>query len=282
NNTASTRFDLGLGGSSSSSCDTNGTLLSGLVGYWKFDDQPQGSTVTDLSGHGNNGTFAGSNGFLPLWQNSASCLTGSCLSFPASGDAPQPPRYRSYVAIPTNSTSSLNLGTSDFTISGWVKAQPPAATGYTPPPTKTGAPGTGIFGKFQHDTSNFRGNFIIGFGDWSPNYLFFTHLNSNGISFSSQPYDYSPYWNQWTLITWVKSGNNLLLYLNGGAAKATFPITTPFDISFSSSGPYYIPDGNWSPGIWNNLSIDDHRIYNWALSSQDITALYNNGNGCVP
>jgi len=47
---------------------TDFTGQSGLVGYWKFN-KGNGTTVTDHSGNGNNGTFATDGTGLPVWEN---------------------------------------------------------------------------------------------------------------------------------------------------------------------------------------------------------------------
>ncbi len=47
---------------------TDFTGQSGLVGYWKFN-KGNGTTVTDHSGNGNNGTFATDGTGLPTWEN---------------------------------------------------------------------------------------------------------------------------------------------------------------------------------------------------------------------
>lgn len=44
---------------SAPSCDPNGTLMSGLVGYWKMDEGT-GTSASDSSGNGNNGVWSGS------------------------------------------------------------------------------------------------------------------------------------------------------------------------------------------------------------------------------
>jgi len=46
---------------------TNFTGQSGLVGYWKFN-KGSGTTVTDHSGNGNDGTFATDGTGLPVWE----------------------------------------------------------------------------------------------------------------------------------------------------------------------------------------------------------------------
>jgi hypothetical protein len=53
------------------------TNESGLVGYWKFNEG-SGTTVEDLSGEGNHGTFAAISGdttAYPTWEKISSTIT---------------------------------------------------------------------------------------------------------------------------------------------------------------------------------------------------------------
>ena len=82
-----------------------------LVGAWNFDECA-GTTVSDSSGSGNNGTFVGT----PLWSHTTPSGTGCSL------DANNNPA--NYVTV-TNSPS-LQLS-SDFTVSMWVYIRTNAA-----------------------------------------------------------------------------------------------------------------------------------------------------------
>ena len=97
-------------GSNPTNCDQT------CVGYWKFDESGSATTAADSSGHGNTGTLMNgasnsptangtSNG--PLWTSG---VFGNGLVFDGSND---------YISALDN--GSLNVGTSDFSVSFWFK-----------------------------------------------------------------------------------------------------------------------------------------------------------------
>lgn len=74
-----THVELGLGGGSSPSCDPNGTLTAGLVGYWKMDEPSWNGTageVKDWTGS-NPGTAAGGANTTPGKFSNAGNFNGS-------------------------------------------------------------------------------------------------------------------------------------------------------------------------------------------------------------
>ena len=77
-----------------------------LVGAWNFDECA-GTTVSDSSGSGNNGTFVGT----PLWSHTTPSGTGCSLN---TNNIPA-----NYVQIPYFASSSLQLS-SNFTVSMWI------------------------------------------------------------------------------------------------------------------------------------------------------------------
>ena len=77
-------------------------ITSGLVGYWKLDDNA-GASVMDFSGSRVNGSIVGGT------VATSSCWSGGCYSFDGTGD---------YIDI----GSSTILGSSAFTISAWINA----------------------------------------------------------------------------------------------------------------------------------------------------------------
>ncbi len=179
---------------------------------------------------------------------------GPALSFLNS------PTQQQYVSIPDNAV--LNFGTSDFTMMGWVNIIQP-----------TGA-GSGIFGNYPHATQ--IGDLNIGIADDRTS-LFLNHINTNNQGFVHY-YDFSPYFGKWTHIAWVKNGNrDSFLYINGNLKQS---FTAPFDyiINFQPDGTtgYYIANTGWTPGTMPML-VDDHRVYNRALSDQEVKANYNIG-----
>lgn len=99
---SSTNTQLGLGGSSSLACDPNGTLNSGLVGYWKMDETVGSSSAADSSGSGNTGTYT----------NGATTVTGKFANAASLNGSNQ------IISVPN--ASSLNI-TAAITLSAWIK-----------------------------------------------------------------------------------------------------------------------------------------------------------------
>lgn len=74
----------------------------GPVGYWSFDEG-YGATAHDESGQGNDGVVSGA-----TWKGEEDCVVGKCLYFDGISD---------YVIA----SSSINPGTTDFTVNLWMK-----------------------------------------------------------------------------------------------------------------------------------------------------------------
>jgi fibronectin type 3 domain-containing protein len=209
------------------------TAGSGLVAAYAFS-QGTGTTVTDLSGNGNNGTIVGA-----TWTTAGKY--GNALSFNGSS---------SRVDIPDS--SSLDLTTA-MTLEAWVKPAV-APNGWkdivykgndmyyleassngpgSPPGGKTPAAG----GTFGGSNANVFAPSVLSVGAW-------THL--------AVTYD----------------GSSLKIYVNGTLASTqakTGAIST-------SANPLQIGgDSFWSQQFFNG-SIDEVRVYNTALTAAAIQA----------
>lgn len=170
---------IGLGGSSYSSCDTNGTLLSGLVGYWKMDEGSWSGagSVIDSSGYNNHGTP----------QNNVNVATGN---FGNAGDFDGTDDY-----VNAGNGASLNLAGKDITYSAWIKP-----TNFTTPPYPT-----------MLDNGDYR--FTLGFRNSATST---TTLESwiNGTRYNSINTITSGAWTH-IAVTLVNSTRQLRFYING-------------------------------------------------------------------
>ncbi|MBI2617827.1 DUF2341 domain-containing protein [Candidatus Gottesmanbacteria bacterium] len=79
----------------------------GPIGYWKLDEG-YGTTANDGTSNSNEGTLT--NG--PTWVAEDMCVSGKCLEFDGSDD---------YIFVGDPSDGSLDMGTDDFSISGWLR-----------------------------------------------------------------------------------------------------------------------------------------------------------------
>jgi N-acetylneuraminic acid mutarotase len=81
--------------------EVDDSLMQGLVGWWKFDEN-NGTVATDSSGNGNNGTLI--NG--PTW---ATGKIGGALSFDGLNDY-----------VDAGNDSVLDVGKGDFSLAAWI------------------------------------------------------------------------------------------------------------------------------------------------------------------
>ncbi|MCL4366041.1 prepilin-type N-terminal cleavage/methylation domain-containing protein [Patescibacteria group bacterium] len=246
NNTASTRFDLGLGGSSSSSCDTNGTLLSGLVGYWKFDDQPQGISVADWTG-ANIGTWNGTGSHWSAGQTGF----GNAGSFNGVDD---------YVSLGAGKFDNLT----NATISFWFN--------YTGSFTSNNL----LFNRHINTAADSRQPIFISYSGGYGNKLVFENVVNGSYRVVYSNNNITAGWHHAAIV--CGSGGERM-YLDGTLQTLTNPTTDCLSAIATTS---FTNIGGGS-GTSFAGQIDDFRIYNRVLSggspNSDISLL---AGGCLP
>jgi len=218
---------------------------SGLVGYWKFDAGSGGSAV-DSSGNSNTGTLVNS----PTWTTSGK--DSDALTFGTN-------KY-----VDGSDAASLDLS-GDWTVSAWtdLTAFPPSAQNSNLLQRYTGSPSYQNYAIFMMGS----GTAFTGCGNaWT---LFYR--DSSGTYYHICAPTVATL-NAWSLVTgtYVSSTKTLSLYING--ALVTSAVQTAAPAYTPSGGEFYIGgDGT------NNFfgTIDEVRIYNTALSAQQIRDLYN-------
>jgi len=214
------------------------TMTRGLVGYWSFDEG-KGGIANDKSGNGNTGKLG--NGIAsaqPKWTQGKS---SGALQFDGKNDY-----------VDAGNDASLNI-TDAITIEAWVKAIG-SSTGITP----------GIVCK--------RDN---GFGliwmDQGENYVNARIYQSNGTQINTNSFEMSQ--NVWHHIVLTASNNDkkVRIYLDTiekGTAK-------DYDGTIKTgNGILYV--GQQSNQSFNG-TIDEVRIYNRALSAEEVRYHYNHG-----
>lgn len=249
NFTASTNEEIGLGGSSSQSCDPNGTLLSGLVGYWKMDEGSWtgAGTVTDSSGNGNHGTAYG----------------GANTTFGKFGNAGNFDGVSGYALV----SDSNSLDALDLTIAFWMNMT-------ALPSTYAGGNNIHVVGKSDAYW------FTIDPGD---KYDFrIKTFDANGYFPGA---GINPGWvvGQWyqIVVTFDNTTRTGKIYRNGTLSASD----TSVGNAAASTANLYLGDGQYSWAQNFNGLIDDVRVYNRALTGgfagSEISNLYNGGNGCI-
>jgi len=228
---------------------SNASLTEGLAGYWQMNDSAADTTVADSGPNGDNGTAQR--------YTSALSTTGklnNALTFNGISD---------YVSL--SDFNAPDSATEPMTIAMWVKPANFTATAYQMLFDKLDctAPIKGFsLGAWQTTGT-------ISFSMRSNNWLQVhgsSALSNNTWSFVAVTYDGS------------KSANGVTLYVNGKAeTKIVFcDSLTADDISNTISAQLGAREGNNYPfsGV-----MDDVMFYNRALSQQEISSLYNNGEG---
>ena len=211
------------------------------ISHWKMNDNAANTVVIDSVGT-NNGVLTGAG------NTSASSVPGkinTALTFDGTNDL-----------VNCGTSADLDPGTNDFSVSMWVYAPRYVENGGLL--QKGGGAGIAQFYFRQND----------GLGT-----LRFTTYDGSAPSTSVQsPTGYLPISN-WTHLVVARIETTVYIYKNGTSISATGAVanisnpTVPFNIN---SGP---SDG-YSGGF-----IDDVRFYNRGLSSSEINAIYNGGNG---
>ena len=227
----------------------NDPTIGGLVGWWTFNERSGTLTTADLSGNGNTGYLTNS----PAWTNG---VVGSALKF----NGIQSVTNGTYIGIANS--PSLQTIQSNMTISVWFNANAGTNTG-------------GVF-------------VCKSVGSQTPPYeTFLAALESTlqptviiGDGTNRFPYTANVFFNtnKWYNFSYTYNGSQLNLYSNAVNIGSTnfsikirtnqWPVTIGSVVNFSDA----------YNGVFNGI-MDDIRIYNRALSSDEILKLYNGGYG---
>src|SRR3989344_9316031 len=152
-------------------------ITSGLVGYWKLDEN-SGTIVADSSGRGNTGTNVGG-----TWLDS---YTNSGISFDGSSD-----KY-----VTTSDSNSLDINGTAITMSAWVK---PTSTNYGQIITKLNIVSTNMPWDIQLYTNDY----------------FYTAIKTDSNGFAEIRSANTASFGQWQHLVTVYNGTNIIFYVNG-------------------------------------------------------------------
>jgi hypothetical protein len=209
---------------------------SGLVGYWSFDEGA-GTTAYDSSGNGNNGTLINS----PVWSAGK---YGSALTFDGTTN---------YVEM---SNSSV-LNNANFTIEAWIfiNADVNQTQARIVSKQETGSKSYSfdIFGNGYGGSTGNQLLLSIGTGATWINFLSTTHLSNR----------------TWYHVAGTQEGTSSKIYINGQLDKNGTTATQTTDNNGVLTVGCQKQTGT-STTFFFNGTIDDVRIYNRALSQQEI------------
>ncbi len=235
------------------------TLSSGLVGYWSFNGTDVTDKVYDTSGQGSHGYFSG--GATSTAKRTGQ--VGQALDFDGVND---------HVYIPDSSNFSFTNGSGTdrpFSVSAWVNLE--SATNFI------------IASKLSHSSGNTEWALVTNASNAASLYIYSGGSSAVSI-FRQSSLSLAPDVGKWIHITGTydgsESGNGMKLYRNG----------VPLAVSTTNNGSYigmsntaspvtvgvaFLNDVTWR--IYSNGSVDEVRIYNRALSAQEVQALYSAG-----
>src|SRR3989338_2162175 len=219
-------------------------LISGLVGYWSFDGKDMaGNTAYDRSGNANNGTLT--NG-----PTRAIGKIGQGLSFDGVDD---------YVLGPD--ASSLNFGTGNFTVSVWFKTSI--------------AVYSALVNKGEGGSAQVPDYWLFRITDTGA-LQFITAENDVDTSHTTSATGF--YDGVWHHAVGYRNGTTVGIYVDGidrGSTTGTIHNVSADNTKALVIGIVLLKGAfTWTPFTG---SIDDVRIYNRALSADEIKRLYRIG-----
>ena len=233
--------------------DNTETMIvpQGLVGYWPMStyNQYNRSNYSDLSGNGNNATNSGIN----LATNYAGIVNDTCAFFSSA--------KTNAFRMGNGAVFSTGNITNGLTLSCWIKQ------------TAANSDAT-IMGKLFGTTSPYQtyqlGASRAGSGNVSLEIQVGSVAKTCDCAVTNK-------WNVWNHYVGTWDGTSEIIYLNGlasntnSAAAGTIASTNFSTCDFSVGG---IPN---RPGYYFNGAIDDPRLYNRPLTSNEVYKLYNAG-----
>jgi hypothetical protein len=213
-----------------------------LVGWWRFNEG-SGSTCTDSSGNGHDGTILGT----PQW---------------ASG----PEGFGTAVVFNPNICQGVDCGVFDptegagqFTLALWAFWD-----------------GTGDFQHFFTKSNGWGADTMMFQVELWGAHTDATYTDRVGVSYQpagSVPFSVMPK-NEWVHLAWTFDGSNLRLYLNGVDEQGP----KPFSIGPNIDAPILIGVDDTGARVFHG-PLDDVRIYSHALSESEILAAMQGSEG---
>jgi len=222
-----------------------------LVGWWKLDEG-SGTIAADSSGNGMDGTLVSD----PVWRQDG--VHNGCLFFDGA---------QSHVRVPNQ--DSLNPGDGSFTFAFWANVETaPGTQGTTNWDLAVNKRDAGSVGYYIGADRN------QGSADQT-GYRFM--LGDTGATRRDTPFVIAPL-GEWVFVAAVldRDGNEHRISVDGGQTWATAtpppgPVTPAHDLGIG-----------WDIGLnnyWFHGRIDDVRLYNWALSAQELAIVMEGGKG---
>lgn len=225
-------------------------FTGGLVGHWKMDEIPGGGVAADSSGYANDGTPTGATGTNNKPQPStavpsgANHITSRSMDFDGTDDQ-----------VDVGNGAALQITGNAMTMSAWINADAwPAASDY--PAIISKVNGVSPYGGYQINLDADAGN----------KFACAMAINSTWrVRLTTSTY--SP--GTWYNVVCVYDGATLTAYVNGVADGSS-----PYTGAVRNVSANMLIGKNAGGSDYINGRIDDVRIYNRALTTAEVAALY--------
>ncbi len=242
-----TLYEKGAGRNiaSSQTLQRGSNLASGLMGHWTFDGPDFTTIVADVSGNNNNG-------YVNLVATSTAKTNGKL------GQALNLDGSTSFVKVADNST--LDMTGSSVTQAAWVYWN-----------GTTAQPAQKIFSK-QGSSNPWTGQYLLQLGNGGGEGMVVTQIGTNTTIVGVTRIATST----WAHVASVHdaAADTTVIYVNGAVDQTSTGQTTTIT---NQDGPLDIGRGDPFANAQFNGAIDDARLYNRALSADEIKQLYNLG-----
>ena len=209
--------------------------VNGLMGYWSFDN----GTAADNSGRGLNGTLVNSPAIVAGKAGQAVSLNG----------------LSQYVDV----GNVLNPGSGDLSIFAWIKTTQPGGLNMLLSKRNSSATSNSGYQLFQNSSGSLSFTFSDG-------------ASSRVRVDASAPKVNDGNWHS-VGVTFTRSGNGVIYVDGTPATGGTGSITSQPGFVTNSAALRFGLEDQTGGGFYSSGSIDEVRIYNRALSLQEITAI---------
>jgi hypothetical protein len=217
----------------------------GLVGQWKMD-----GNAKDATPNAEDGTVA-----APTLTTDRKGAANTAYSFNGTSD---------YIYNSVGTSSPLQMGTKDWTISGWIKSN---------------ASGTfqGIAGTFN--ISSAASYWYLRKDSTNQLLLRLQNTNTNSVSYTSTGTITDTNWHH-VAVSIVRSG--LATFYIDGAPAGTANVSAFNGVNINFASEFNIGNiGSHLSSYFFNGSLDDIRVYSRALSAAEITTQYQSYNSAL-
>ena len=224
----------------------SGDLQNGILAYWKLDGNSADATGNGHTGTDTTITYSGANGII----NQGAGMSAANNSFIAITD------------------STALKPTSNFTVSGWIKTTN-SGVSRNASLFQSYSQNTSVAG-FRLSQSSRKMEIIVGQNTGLINGLDYKQVDSMSNMDDGL-------WHMWTA---VYDGSRLSIYKDGNSTPDASDIST-INPEYASTNYVRIGDHNFNGTDYDtaDASMDEVGLWNRALSSAEISQLYNGGIG---